>query len=152
MQKLKLYIFPQVFLWIGVFLLITGLLSGYFYFSGERPEIFDFDVYAFYSTKLRIKYFTIINNNVLDEFAGVVSLLGLFTMFFSKTKHEDSNVTILRIKSIYQGMIISTVFAMLLFVFVYGWPIFAVLACLFYFFLLVCFIVFRLKYMIYLKK
>lgn len=146
MQKLKLYLFPPVFVWIGLGVFVLGLLAGYLYFSGERPAFLNFEVYAFYSSKLRAKYFTSMHNNILDELAGGLTLLGLLLMFFSKVKNENQQVLVMRIDAVFQSVVLTAVLGILLFIFVYGWPIFAVLSVLYYFFLLFGFLFFRIKY------
>ncbi|MBN1768908.1 MAG: hypothetical protein JXR50_07395 [Prolixibacteraceae bacterium] len=152
MQKFKLYLLPSVFIWIGLGFIVVGLLAGYLYFSGERPEFLNFEMYALYSSKLRAKYFTTVHNNVLDELAGGLTLLGLLLMFFSKTKNENQQVLIMRIDAVFQSVVLTSLLGILLFIFVYGWPIFAVLSVLFYLFLLFSFLLFRIKYATFKSK
>ncbi|MCF8361619.1 MAG: hypothetical protein K9G70_03260 [Prolixibacteraceae bacterium] len=145
-KDIRFYIFPSGFIWVGAVLLLSGIVSAFLYYSGERPDVLNIEVFAVYSSNIRTKYFSLVKNNVLDEIAGVLSLLGLFMMFFSKTKNENYEVSVLRIKSVFWSMALTTFLSVLFFVFVYGWPIFIMSSILFYVFLLLCVFIFRILY------
>ncbi|MDA3818166.1 MAG: hypothetical protein PF486_12365 [Prolixibacteraceae bacterium] len=145
-QNIRFYIFPAFFIWIGALMLLTGIISAYLYFSGERPDYLNVEAFAVYSSNIRARYFTSVNNNILDEMAGVFSMTGLFVMFFAKTKNENYEVALLRINSVFWSMALTTFLSVLFFVFVYGWPIFIMSSILFYVFLLLCVVIFRILY------
>jgi len=151
-KDIRFYIFPTGFIWVGAVLLLCGLISAFLYYSGERPDVLDIEAFAVYSSNIRTKFFTSVKNNILDEMAGVLTLLGLFVMFFSKAKNENNDVALLRIKSVFWSMVLTTFLSVLFFVFVYGWPIFVMSSVLFYVFLLFCIVIFRISYWNKIKK
>jgi hypothetical protein len=145
-KDIRFYIFPTGFIWVGAVLFLSGIISAFLYYSGERPDVLNIEAFAVYSSNIRTKFFTSVKNNIIDEMAGVLTLLGLFVMFFSKTNNENNEVALLRIKSVLWGIVFTTLLSVLFFVFVYGWPIFIISSVLFYVFLLLCVLIFRILY------
>lgn len=137
-------IFPRKFLWIGVGLLIIGLIAVYLYFLGGKPEFFTSRIFAVFSSYAETRFFVIAQTNLLDEIGGVFSLIGLFFMGFSKVKNESDEINMIRISSVLYSIIATVTIWILMFLFVYGWPIFVISFFVFYLFLIINFIVFTI--------
>ncbi|HPR60815.1 MAG TPA: hypothetical protein PLF35_07715 [Prolixibacteraceae bacterium] len=145
----RLGIFPEWFLWLGTAFLAIGVLATYLYFYGGKPDFFETKIFAVYTSYIKTRYFVWAQTNLLDEIGGVFSLIGLFFMGFARVKTETAQINAMRIKSLLQAVVI-TVFAwILVFAFVYGWPIFIASTFVFYLFLLLNFVIFRVKYLLY---
>lgn len=145
----RLGIFPEWFLWLGTVFLAIGVLATYLYFYGGKPDFFETKIFAVYTSYIKTRYFVWAQTNLLDEIGGVFSLLGLFFMGFARVKPENAQTNSMRIKSLLQALVMTVICWVLVFAFVYGWPIFIASTFVFYLFLLLNFIFFRVKYLLY---
>lgn len=142
-------IFPEWFLWLGTVFLAIGVLATYLYFYGGKPDFFETKIFAVYTSYIKTRYFVWAQTNLLDEIGGVFSLLGLLFMGFARVKSENAQTNSMRIKSLLQALVMTVICWVLVFALVYGWPIFIASTFVFYLFLLLNFIVFRVKYLLY---
>jgi hypothetical protein len=97
--------------------LIITILRFYFEY---KPEWLDTKVFAFYSSYFENKYFTIIENNISEEITGVLLLISLFLISFSREKREDEEFLIKRLHALLLSVYINTIFLLIAFIFVYG--------------------------------
>lgn len=68
----------SIFLTAGLTLLILR------FYYGIKPEWLELPVFAVYSAYLDVKYMTVIQNQLVEEFGGLLLLAGLYMIAFSK--------------------------------------------------------------------
>lgn len=101
-MKTKL-LFPNVCKGIGLFLFLSGLFGGIAMIIWElSPVFFDINVFAIVEDPVlsEKKYFTWIENNILDEILGSLLILGGLLLAFSREKTEDEFIATLRMESL----------------------------------------------------
>lgn len=143
---------PHRFRFAGYILILLSLGAAYLYFLGGRPAFFEVPVLAIVTSYAETRWFVIAQTNALDELAFVFSLLGLLAILFSKQKHELPKISFLRMKAIVYGVLGTSLILILLYITVFGWPIFTVIASSFAFFLVVSIIIFRILLYKYQKE
>ena len=105
----------------GLALLVPGFFMFYIrFYSAQQPEFLDFKVFAFASTYLETKYFSIIQNNISEEITGILSYIGLFFIAFSKENKEKPEYFEIRINSFFVAFFINSILTVLSFLFLYG--------------------------------
>ncbi len=115
------FMLPHRFRSVGFVLIGFGLILGFLRFNiGFKPEFLHQRVFAFFSLYLEPFYFKIIENQLLEEIAGLLLLFGLFFIAFSKEKEEDIRINSLRLKSFFISTYIDFLFLVLSMVFTYG--------------------------------
>lgn len=118
MQK---FLFNYKLKFWGLALLIPSFIIGFIrFYLGIKPEIFDTKVFAIYSYYLEKKYFVVIENQVSEEIAGILLLISLFLIAFSKEKNETELTQTIRNKALFFSFILNYVFIFLSFLFMYG--------------------------------
>lgn len=98
-----------------------GLVAGMtrFYF-GNKPEILEIKVFAFYSSYLESKFMQIISNNMIEELTGFFLISGLFLFAFSREKRERTQVNEIRLKSFFISAYLNFFFLLISLFFTYG--------------------------------
>ncbi|MFN3694024.1 MAG: hypothetical protein ACK4UV_03370, partial [Ignavibacterium sp.] len=82
--------FPHKLRFVGVFLLISGLVAAYLRFwLGIKPASLTVPMFSVYSTFLETKTFHIITNNISEEIVAILLLVGLLLINFSKENVES---------------------------------------------------------------
>jgi len=101
------YLFPNSFKKIGWVVLIPSSIIGFWLIIQEEyePSFFDAKVPAFLKpafplTGEAFKYFTIIENNILNEIIGVLFIISALFVAFSKEKVEDEFIAKIRLESL----------------------------------------------------
>lgn len=117
-------------------LILAGAFFAYLYFWGGRPECFNIKTFAIVSAYLETRYFVIAQTNILDELAAILFLTGIVALSFSKLKAEKPEYTLLRVKALFYSVFITSVFAILSFLLVFGMAIFLISSSLFLFYLI----------------
>ncbi len=103
-----------VFAGIGVILLFIR------FYYGIKPEIFNMKMFAIFSSYLESKYFEVLKNQMIEEFGGILVLLGLFISAFTKEREEYEGLNALRLRSFFITIYINTVFLILAILFTFG--------------------------------
>ncbi len=112
---------PVRFRLLGFILIGIGLVLGFLRFNiGFKPEFLHQRVFAFFSLYLEPFYFKIIENQLLEEIAGLLLLFGLFFIAFSKEKEEDIRINYLRLKSFFISTYLDFLFLVASMFFTYG--------------------------------
>jgi len=125
----------------------------YAYFTGHKPAWLVSKVFALASFYGERRYLSVIQTNIIDEMGSVFTILGLLILFFSKERHEDSDVhTPLRVKALVQSVWIVSFIWIAIFLLVYGFAIFFVSTTIFGLFLLCCNIHFYVQLLIVRRK
>lgn len=149
----KLFLLPNRFKIVGGILLFIGIVLGVirFYF-GLKPDYLKISVLSVYSAFLETKYFSVITNNISEEIVGLLVLIGLFMIAFSKEKDENDNVQMIRLSSMYLSVFINTLLLALSFFFVYGIAFAEMMALNLYSVLIIFIITFKVQLYPYLQK
>lgn len=127
----------------GYFLLFISGLSGYFYFLGGKPQMFEVPVFAVLTAYFESRWFVVAQTNLLDEIAIVTGILGFLFVLFSKEKEESSFTLNARIRAFLYAVYISAFIFILFYLTVFGWPILVVAAVLAPLFLIIFIVLFR---------
>lgn len=125
------------FRYAGFILIILGFGAAYLYFWGGRPQFFEVPVFAIVTSYLETRWFVAAQTNSLDEIAFLFILFGLIAIGFSKTRTENPDTHQIRIKTIFYSVYITSAIWGIVYLTVYGWPVFAVSAFMFAVFILI---------------
>ena len=131
----------------GIIMIVIGMISGYLYYFGGKPDFFVFRIFAIVTSYAETRYWVNAQTNLLDEFAAVLLIAGLSFLVFSKEKSEDEETGIIRTKSFLYAAYFTITVWLVSFFFVYGWAIFIFSSFIFPTYLLSNLIIFR--YMIF---
>ena len=127
------YLFPNRFKKIGWVMFILGALLGIVYLIfGVNSDIkmFDVNVLAVITdTSLAdgITFFKVVDNNILDEIAGVLLIIGAIFIAFSKEKSEDEFISKIRLESLVKATYVNYAILLFAIIFVYDWMFFWVI-------------------------
>jgi hypothetical protein len=143
MQDFHFRLLPYKARFISIALIPLGFFFGYLYFFGSRPAFFETKVFAIVTTYLDYRYFVFAKTNILDELFAILTIGGIALIVFSKEKNEQDYYDQLRARALYRAAIITLIFWLVSFLFVFGWAIFAVSAVLFVLFLITYYVVFK---------
>lgn len=124
------YLFPNRFKKIGWLLLIPGILLGIvFLFLNGEIEFLNITVFSIVGHPLldQPTYFTFIENNILDEIAGLLIIIGALLIAFSKEKYEDEFIARVRLESLVWATYLNYIILILTIIFVYDMAFFWVL-------------------------
>ena len=97
------YLFPNRYKKIGLMILIPSLILGLIVVIYDlEPEVFDFDVPAIFVNEIfgEQEFISLTNNNILNEICGVLLIISLILVAFSKEKQEDELINKIRLESL----------------------------------------------------
>ena len=120
-KQFNYLLLPNKFKAVGIFLLIPGIVCAVtcFYY-GIKPEFLDMKVFAVYSKYFKTNYFSIIENNIIEELSGLFLTLGFLFIIFSKEKNENESLMILRFKSVIISIYANALLMVFSYFFIYG--------------------------------
>lgn len=128
------YLLPNKFKKIGWLIFIPVSLLGISWLIFEplfepKLDLLEFNVFALVSGGiLNDTYvFQVIENNILDEFIGVLFIISSIFIAFSKEKTEDEFIAMIRLESLVWATYINYGVLILALIFVYDIPFFWVL-------------------------
>lgn len=106
---------------VGFLLILPGLflLLLRFYFE-IKPDVFNIKVFAFYSTYLETKLFSIIENHITEELGGLFLFIGLALINLSKEKNEKIEYNEYRLKAFILTFFATYIFLITSTLFVFG--------------------------------
>jgi hypothetical protein len=105
----------------GILLVISGaILAMVRFYWGVKPEFLNVKVFAIYSSFLQSKSFEVIQNQILEEIAGVLILSGLFMVAFAREETESYRINVLRLKSFFISAYLNTIFLLTALIFTFG--------------------------------
>lgn len=90
-----------------------------FYF-GIKPELLNLKVFAFYSNYLETKIFVLIQNQFLEEVAGLIIIVGLFFIAMAKEYRESDETNALRLRAFIITTYVCTIFLVVSMLFTFG--------------------------------
>jgi hypothetical protein len=125
-----LLLFPHAWRWPGVILAVLGIALGALgMFAGYNPEWMEFRVPALFKEEFLGPqgWFKMVNNNLSDELALVLSIIGLIIVAFSREKNEDEYALHLRLDALLWAVYANYGILLLGTLFIYGSGFFYVL-------------------------
>lgn len=117
------YLLPNKFRLIGYLLLIPGLVAGIFFFYLDySPSWLDFRVFTFYNDQFfgPKAMFSLIEDNIGNEVAAVLFLLGAVMVAFSADKMEDEFTLRLRFEALVWATYVNYAILLLAVLFIHG--------------------------------
>jgi len=124
------YLFPYQMKKFGWILLIPGIILGLFFLIDQsEPNFLNVTVFsiaeqAIFSDSL---FFTLTENNILDEIIGLLLITGAILIAFSKEKYEDEFILKIRLESLVWAIYLNYAVLILTLIFIYDMIFFWVL-------------------------
>jgi len=143
LKGIQFPLFPNKARIISPMLIVPGLLCGYLYFFGSRPDFFEIPVFAVVSTYMESRFFVLAQTNILDELFAILCISGLAIFVFSKERSEQEHYNQVRVNALIRSVYITLGFWLVCFLLVFGWAIFLVSSLLFVFFLITYYVTFK---------
>jgi hypothetical protein len=120
-MKKALSLLPTGFKPVGFLLLFFGAVLGMVRFRyGIKPSLLDMKPFALYSSYIESKYLQFIGNNMSEEVVGLLLLVGLFFIAFSRDRIESELKAVWRHRALYLSFLIQMVYWVLAFLLTYG--------------------------------
>jgi len=115
------YLLPKGFRFVGVIFTSVGTILGImrFYF-GVKPDLLDQKVFAVYSVYLKTRTMKVESNQLIEEIVGLLVILGLLMIAFSREKDENPLISAVRLKAFFISFYINTAFLIFSILFTYG--------------------------------
>ncbi len=146
------FLLPNQFKKIGWFLFIPGMILGIIYLAIE-PEVgfFNLEVFAIASQPMfKNIFFSMTENNVLDEITGLLLIIGGLLITSSKAKSEDEFISKIRLESLLWATYVNYFILILTIIFIYDLIFFWILV--FNMFTVLIFFTFRFNWVLYKSK
>ncbi|NBC04017.1 MAG: hypothetical protein GVY20_09970 [Bacteroidetes bacterium] len=147
----SLPLLPFRFRLVGYIMILFSFGAAYLYFWGGRPALFEVPVFAILTSYAETRWFVIAQTNALDEIAVLSALLGLLFILFAREKNENAEIQNMRVRSLFLSVYITIGLMILIYVTVFGWPVFIPISFSFILFLLVAIIRFKINLFKYSK-
>jgi hypothetical protein len=147
------YLFPNRFKKIGWLLFIPGIILGILFLIYKSDiSLFNIRVFAIAEEAIfgNTTFFSLSKNNVLDEIASILLIIGALLIAFSKEKSEDEFISKIRLESLVWATYISYAILILAIIFVYDMAFLWVL--IFNMFTLLVFFLVRFNWALYKSK
>ncbi|MBS4013613.1 MAG: hypothetical protein KGZ97_07615 [Bacteroidetes bacterium] len=144
------YLFPNQFKRIGWLLFIPGVLFGIvFLIYQSQISFFNIKVFAVAEEPIfgNTNFFSISENNILDEISSLLLIIGALLIAFSKEKSEDEFISKIRLESLVWATYINYAILILAIIFVYDMAFLWVL--IFNMFTLLIFFLVRFNWALY---
>jgi hypothetical protein len=147
------FLFTNRFKKAGWILFLAGTILGavYLVYQSEIP-LFDMQVFALAKEAMfgKTEFFAPLKNNVLDEIASILLIVGAILIAFSKQKSEDEFISKIRLESLVWATYINYAILLLAIISVYDITFFWVLV--FNMFTLLVFFLVRFNWVLYKSK
>lgn len=149
----KMYLFPHRFKKVGLSLVIITILitlSGFIYQLDY--DFLEIKIPALVSDGYfeKTQICKIISNNISNEIANIIILIGLIFMAFSKERNEDEFISKVRLESLVWATYFNYIIIVLAILLFYEFPFFWVLVC--NMFTILIFFIIRFNWVIYKSK
>jgi hypothetical protein len=117
----KSLLFPNKFKYLGWILFIPGIIFSIIrFYYGIKLSFLDLKLFAIYSSYFETKIFTVVENNLTEETAGVLILTGLLILIFTKEQDEDDTIQLIRLRSFMLSIFINTILLFIAMITVFG--------------------------------
>jgi len=147
------YLFPNRFKKIGWLLFIPGIILGIVYLIYQSDiSLFNIKVFAIAEEAIFSDntFFSVSENNILDEITSILLIIGALLIAFSKEKSEDEFISIIRLKSLVWATYVNYAILIFAIIFIYDMTFFWVLV--FNMFTLLVFFLVRFNWALYKSK
>lgn len=147
------YLFPNRYKKLGWLLFIPGIILGIVFLIYQSDiSLFNIKVFAIAEEAIfnDTTFFSISENNVLDEISSILIIIGALLIAFSKEKSEDEFISKIRLESLVWATYINYAILILAIIFVYDMTFFWVLV--FNMFTLLVFFLVRFNWALYKSK
>lgn len=148
------YLFPNQFKIIGYTMLIPSAIIGVtILIKNYEPELFNLNVPAIFIDEVfgKQELLGMVNTNILNEIIGVLVILSLLFVAFSKEKQEDEYISKIRLESLVWAVYVN--YAVLLFAILFVFGISFLWIMIFNMFTILLFFIIRFNWQIFnLKK
>jgi len=148
------YLIPNQFKRIGWFLFIIGIVLGMLFllFQLDDINLFNFKIFSIAEQPIMGKtvFFSISENNILDEIIGLLLVIGALFIAFSKEKSEDEFISKIRLESLVWATYINYAILLISIIFIYKMVFFWVLV--FNMFTVLIFFIIRFNWALYRSK
>lgn len=117
------YLFPNQFKIIGYAMLIPSAIIGVtILIKNYEPELFNLNVPAIFIDEVfgKQELLGMVNTNILNEIIGVLVILSLLFVAFSKEKQEDEYISKIRLESLVWAVYVNYAVLLLAILFVFG--------------------------------
>ncbi len=116
------YLFSNRYKKVGWLLFIPGLILGIVFLICQSDiNLFNFKVFSIAEQAIfnEATFFSISENNVLDEISSILIIVGALLIAFSKEKSEDEFISKIRLESLVWATYINYVILLLTIIFVF---------------------------------
>ena len=148
------YLFPNRFKKIGWLLFIPGIILGVLCLIDQSGiSFFDIKVIAIIAEQSIFSdasFFSILENNVLDEISSILLIIGAQLIAFSKEKTEDEFISKIRLESLVWATYIN--YAILIFAIIFIYDMTFLWVLVFNMFTLLVFFLIRFNWALYKSK
>jgi hypothetical protein len=115
------FLLPKGLRPLGIIFSAAGIILAILrFFFGYKPELLKRNVFAIYSQYLGSKFMQVIKNQLLEEVAGVLFMLGLFLIAFTKEKDENEKTNEIRLRSFFTAAYLNVIFVLFSLLFTFG--------------------------------
>lgn len=117
------YLLSNTFKKIGWILFVpTALLGIYWMIYSPEPSFLDIKVFSLFDSEMfqGTQYFSIIENNIIDEIIAILLIISCLFIAFSKEKNEDEFISQIRLESLVRATILNYAILVLSIIFIYG--------------------------------
>lgn len=145
------YLFSNWFKKIGWILFIPGIILGIVFLIYQSDiSLFNIRVFAIAKGFSDTTFFSILENNVLDEITSILLIIGALLIAFSKEKSEDEFISKIRLESLVWATYMNYAILILAITFVFSNPFLWVL--IFNMFTVLFFFLVRFNWALYKSK
>lgn len=139
---------PKGFRPLGIILSVIGIILLILVHQfNYKPDFLNLKVFAFYSFYIEAKSFTFITHQMIQEIAGVLQVVGLFFIAFSREKVESEFLDALRLKAFLISAYLNLFYLLISILFFFGFGFVGTLVVFIVFWLAAYILVFR--YLLY---
>ncbi len=117
------YLFPNKYKKIGCYLLVpSAIISFLTLFFEYEPDVLTLKVLSFFKHDFfdGTSIVGVIENNVMDEVFGILLLISLILVAFSKEKIEDEYISKIRLESLVWAVYVNYGILLISFIFIFG--------------------------------
>ena len=143
------YLFPHGYKKIGLMILIPSMIVGLIVVIYElEPEVFDLNVPAIFVNDFfgDNEFMGMTNNNILNEICGVLLIISLILVAFSKEKQEDELINKIRLDSLVWATYLN--YGILLFAMIFVYEISFLWVMIFNMFTILLFFIIRFNWQV----
>ena len=148
------YLFSHRFKFLGWCLFLLGMILGIIYMLNDSDypnwEVNVFPLIGDEGPFMSTSAFEWSKNNITDELASILLIIGGILVSFSKTKDEDEYISTIRIESLIWAVYVNYAILILTILFVFDMSFFSVL--IYNMFTVLLFFMLRFHYVLYKSK